>query len=648
MSRVPEKPGVYIMHDKNDGVLYVGKAIVLKNRLKSYFSSSPHSARITSMISRIERFEYIVCGSELEALLLENNLIKKYKPKYNVLLKDDKGYPYIKVTLGERFPRAMLARQIDKDGARYFGPYFSGFTVKQVLETLEGIVPLRTCRKKFPKDGILADRPCLNYHMGHCRGVCAGRISDEEYGEMVDLALDFLSGDTAEAEKRLKASMLEASENLEFEQAAVFRNRLKALAQIKEKQKTSLLSNEDFDAIAAARNSVDACVQIFFIRGGRMLGREFFIFDGAADASEAELTEAFIRHFYNENQFIPSKIYIDAALEDETDEAGNTTVTTSSLIERSLEAMCGHRVRLIVPVIGEKKKMCLMVRENAAQALENREKAAVSGKPSEREARALSHIQEIFSLPKLPVRIESYDVSNQGDSEINGSMVVFVGGKPSRTDYRLFKMKLVKQRSDTDSMTEMLDRRLKRYAENSRGFDTLPDLILADGGITQVNAVIDVLRKYGITVPVLGMVKDDRHRSRALAGPESFGIQHDGNGPLPLTRADSTEFDLRSDPDIWRFITAVQDETHRVAVTYNRKLTGKRYTKSALDDIPGVGKKRKMDLFRHFGSIAAVKNASVEELSAVDGVGRKRAEMIYSALHPDANNVERLPGGSGK
>lgn len=625
LSRVPEKPGVYIMHDETDKILYVGKAIVLKNRLKSYFADIPHSARITSMISQISRFEYIVCGSEMEALLLENNLIKKHKPKYNVLLKDDKGYPYIKVTLGERFPRVVLARRVEKDGAKYFGPYFSAFTVKQLLETIESIVPLRTCRKKFgPRDESLNDRPCLNYHMGRCKGVCAGKISDEEYGKMVRLALDFLAGNTRDVEKKLEEEMLAAAAREEFEAAAEYRDRLKALSQLKVRQSTSLIGDEDFDTVAVARNSVDACAEVFFVRGGKLLGREFFIFDGAADASDGELLEAFIKGFYNENQYVPQKIYIDVPLNEED----------SSLLEQALETFRGGKVHIIVPQKGEKRRLCDLAKQNASTALENREKAALTGKPSERETRALSHIQEIFNLPELPGRIEAYDISNQGDSEIDASMVVFTGGKPSRSEYRLFKMKRITTRSDTDSMTETLERRVKRLLEGSQGFEKSPDLILADGGIGQVNAILSVLADNGLAIPVLGMVKDDRHRSRALCGPKDYAADVEKYGcEAQLTRDNSVEFDLRSDPDIWRFITTVQDEAHRVAVGYNRKLTEKRYKKSVLDDIPGVGEKRKLALYKEFGSIAAIREATEEELCRVPGIGQARAKEIYDSIH---------------
>ncbi|MBO4326715.1 MAG: excinuclease ABC subunit C [Clostridia bacterium] len=660
LSRVPEKPGVYIMHDETDKILYVGKAIVLKNRLKSYFSDIPHSARITSMISQIHRFEYIVCGSEMEALLLENNLIKKHKPKYNVLLKDDKGYPYIKVTLGERFPRVVLARRVEKDGAKYFGPYFSAFTVKQLLETLESIVPLRTCKKKFgPREEALNDRPCLNYHMGRCRGVCAGKVSEEEYGGMVKMALDFLSGNTKKVEKRLEEEMFAAAAREEFEAAASYRDKLKALSQLRVRQSTSLIGDEDFDTVAVARDKVDACVEVFFVRSGKLLGREFFMLDGAADASDGELIEAFIKGFYNENQYIPPKICIDVPLEGDEGEseaaeaadvsdaaefaagaAESASVgSVTALLEEALSEMSGGKVHIVIPQKGEKRRLCDLARQNAAAALENREKSALGGKPSERETRALSHIQEIFNLPDIPARIEAYDISNQGDSEIDASMVVFAGGKPLRADYRLFKMKRVKTRSDTDSMTETIDRRIKRLLEGSQGFEKRPDLILADGGIGQVNAVLAVLRDNALSIPVLGMVKDDRHRSRALCGPKDYAadVANFGSQAL-LTRDNSLEFDLRSDPDVWRFITTVQDEAHRVAVGYNRKLTEKRYKKSALDDIPGVGEKRKIALYKEFGSIAAIREATEEELCRVPGIGKARAKEIYNAMHSDHIN----------
>ena len=622
LAKVPEKPGVYIMHDADDKVLYVGKAIILRNRLKSYFSDIPHSARITSMISRIARFEYIVCDTEMEALLLENNLIKKYKPKYNVLLKDDKGYPYIKVTLAERFPRVVLARKIEKDGSRYFGPYFSGYTVKQLLETLEGIVPLRTCRKKLDGEA-LNDRPCLNYHMGRCKGVCAGKVSRKEYSEMVGVALDFLGGNTAEAEARLRTEMAEAAKALEFERAAGIRDRIKALEALKERKKTSLLSDSDFDAVAVARDNVDGCAHIFFVRGGQVLGRDFFVFEGAADAEDGELMEAFLHQFYSDNQYVPPKIYIGTALADREE---------TELLEAALEEKRGHRVHIIVPEKGEKRKLCDMVRENAEQTLRNRQLTAVSGKPGERELRTLSKLQELFKLPVLPSRIEAYDISNQGDSEINASMVVFAGGKPLKADYRLFKMKRVKERSDTDSMIETLERRMKRFGDGSRGFEKLPDLILADGGIGQVNAILSVLEHFDAPVPVLGMVKDDRHRSKALVGPADY----DPSSPWqPLTREASLEFELKLDPDIWRFVTAVQDEAHRRAVTYNRKLTEKRYTGSVLDGIEGVGEKRKLILYKAFGSIKAMKAATQEEICAAEGIGPVFGKRIYEALHKE-------------
>lgn len=613
LAKVPEKPGVYIMRDKEDGVLYVGKAVILKNRLRSYFQNTPHSGRITVMISKIARFEYIVCDSEYEALLLENNLIKKHKPKYNVLLKDDKGFPYIKVTLNERFPRVMLARKIEKDGARYFGPYFSGWTVQQTLDAIKSILPLRPCKKKIPENPH--DRPCLNYHIGLCRGACCGNISEKEYGVLVNGVLDFLSGRQGAVETEIRRMMEEAAEKLEFELAAAYRERLKALERLQEKQKISLLSEDDFDVIAAARNQVDACVQIFFVRGGKVLGREYFIFEGAGDAEPSEVAEAFIKQFYNEHQFIPPKIYVDEGMGD------------AEALSQWLTELRGRKCEILNPQRGDRRRLCELVRQNAEIALANREKAAVTGNGGEQELKVLTHIQEIFELPTIPGRIESYDISNLGDSEINASMVVFVNGKPSRQDYRLFKMKQVKARSDTDSMEETLTRRFTRYQEGGKGFEIKPDLLLIDGGLGQVNAVRAVLGKMSLNIPVIGMVKDDRHRSRALLGPVGEVL------PGPVAQHQCREFLLKNDAGIWRFITAVQNETHRVAVSYNRKLTEQRYRRTALDEIKGIGEKRKLELLRHFGSIAKIREATVEELTKVAGFGLKYAEIVYRHFH---------------
>ncbi len=613
LAKVPEQPGVYIMRDSEDGVLYVGKAVVLKNRLRSYFQNIPHSGRITVMISKIARFEYIVCDSEYEALLLENNLIKKYKPKYNVLLKDDKGFPYIKVTVQERFPRVMLARKIEKDGARYFGPYFSGWTVQQTLEAIKNILPLRPCKKKIPEHPN--DRPCLNYHIGLCRGACCGAISEADYQILVQGVLDFLEGRQEAVAGELKRMMEEAARKLEFELAAAYRERLKALERLQEKQKISLLSEDDFDVIGAAKNQVDACVQIFFVRGGKVLGREYFIFGGAADADLPEVTASFMKQFYNEHQFIPPKVYVDGQLEE------------GEAFSQWLSTLRGRKCELLYPQRGDRRKLCDLVVQNAQIALANREKSAVTGAGGEQELKILAHIQEIFELPTIPGRIEAYDISNLGDSEINASMVVFVGGKPARQDYRLFKMKQVTARSDTDSMEETLTRRFTRYREGSKGFAEKPDLLLIDGGLGQINAVRTVLGKMNLNIPVIGMVKDDHHRSRSLLGPVG------DVAPGPVAQYQCREFLLKNDPDIWRFVTAVQNETHRVAVSYNRKLTEKRYRRTALDEIQGIGTKRTMALLRHFGSIAKIREATVDQLKSVPGLGPKYADIVYAHFH---------------
>lgn len=616
LSRVPEKPGVYIMHDANDTVLYVGKAIVLRNRLRSYFMDIPHSDRITVMISQIDRFEYMVCSTEYEALLLENNLIKKYKPKYNVLLKDDKGFPYIKVTVNEDFPRVMLARKTEKDGARYFGPFFSTWTVNKTLESLKSILPLRQCKKKI--NIKQSDRPCLNYHMGLCRAPCAGNISAEDYGKIVSAVISFLEGHQEYVQEMLKEQMTQAASKQEFELACIYRDRLKALEKMREKQKISMVSEGDFDVVATEKNQVDACTQVFFVRGGKVLGREFYMFDGAADEEETVITESFIKQFYNENQYIPPKIYIGCNLEE------------TEVLEENLSRMRGFSCHIVTPVKGDKKKLCDMVRENAAIALKNREENALTEGITEKKLAALRTVQEIFGLEKLPMRTESYDISNQGDSEINASMVVFYGGNPVKKDYRLFKMKTVKERSDTDSMVETLRRRIKRYLDKSQGFETLPDIFLIDGGLGQINAALSVLHENGLNIPVLGMVKDNHHHSRGLMGPKPSSSAFPGK--ISLSREDIIEFDLKNDTDVWHLITTIQNETHRVAVSYNRKLTEKRYKKSELDSIKGLGPKGRIALLQKFGSVSAIKEASAEQLAETPGIGKSRAEIIYEAI----------------
>ncbi len=599
LKRVPEKPGVYLMHDKDDEVIYVGKAVVLKNRLSSYFRKGAHNQRITNMIALIARFEYIVTDSEYEALLLECNLIKKYSPKYNVLLKDDKGFPYIKVTLQDAYPKVQPARKIAKDGSKYFGPYCSMDAVNTTLDALRKIFPLRLCNKNITSDK--KDRVCLNYHIGLCCGPCQGKVSHDDYMEYVEGICDFLSGKHDDIKKKLEQDMKTAADELQFEKAAKLRDRIHALDRFTEEQKIERIGGENFDVISVAKNHVNACIQIFFLRGGKVLGREFFIMEGAGEESEAELIQSFIGQYYREDRLIPSKIYTDPELPESEVE----------LLDKMLSQFAGHKCVLLNAKRGEMRKISLMVRNNASIMLLNFESKGNNIKV--KDLKVLEHTRQVLRLPDVPRRIEAYDISNLGDSEINASMVVFLDGKPFKKDYRRFKMKEITTRNDVGSMKETLTRRFTHLKQQDNGFSEIPDLILIDGGVGQTDAAKQVAQEFSLDIPIFGMVKDDRHRTRALVG-------------------DAGEYKLRDDPELWHFISGIQDEAHRFAIEYNRKLSEKRYKKSALDDIPGIGTKRKFELLKYFGSFAAIKKASVEDFVKVPGMNRKAAEALFEAL----------------
>lgn len=617
LKKLPDKPGVYIMRNNENTVLYVGKARILKNRVRSYFRNIPHSNRISVMISQIDHFEYIVCDSEYEALLLENNLIKKYKPKYNVLLKDDKGFPYIKVTIEEEFPRVMLARNIQKDGSKYFGPYHSTWAVNTTLEAIKTILPLRPCKKLIHANSN--DRPCLNYHIGLCKAPCCGKISQSEYAAMTEDVLDFLGGNISELEKKLKAKMIEEANALNFEQAAVYREKLKAIQQIAEKQKIVTVSDDDFDVTAIEKNDVDACLQVFFVRGGNVVGREFFIFEGAGTDSDEAITTSFIKQFYQENYIIPPRIYVEG-LPETPDE-----LEDRDFLEQWLTSLRGAKCEIITPQKGNKKKLTEMVKMNAGIALANKTSSFAENGQSRK---ALEILQQVLNLPKVPERIEAYDISNTGDSEINASLVVFIGGVPYKKGYKKYIMKEVKQRNDVGSMQEVLKRRFTAYKENREGFSALPDLILVDGGAGQVAVAEEILKTLDINVPVYGMVKDDKHRTRSLVG--SFDC---GTSSVIENRINYKEFVLKEHIELWRFISSIQDEAHRFAITHNRSLTKKRYRLSELDNIPSIGEKKKFILLKHFGSLAAIRKASIEELSTAKGISKANAEKIYEHFH---------------
>ncbi|MBE7065466.1 MAG: excinuclease ABC subunit UvrC [Ruminococcaceae bacterium] len=610
LAKLPEKPGVYLMHDKNGTVIYVGKAVVLKNRVKSYFRKNNHTERINQMISNIKYFEYIITDSEYEALMLECNLIKKYRPKYNVLLKDDKGYPYIRVSVQDDFPKMSLAHKPQKDGSKYYGPYFSSWVVNTTLDTLKNIFPLRTCDKT--KMGVNGARPCLNYHIGLCPAPCAALIDKKEYRKTVDMACDFLAGKSENIVKQLRKEMNEKAASLEFEKAAVLREKVKALETVLEKQKITLSTNDDFDVAAVACLDIDACLQIFFVRGGRITGRDFFIFEGQGATDSAEIMTSFIKQFYGENSFIPSSFYSQNDMPE----------SEISLMSEYMSACSGHKVKLIVPQRGERKAIADMAYDNAMLSLKNY--VAKKNTESGSDLKVLEKLSEVTSLKRLPLRIEAYDISNQGNSEIDASMVVFDSGKPSKKEYKRFKIKGLAVRNDVASMEEVLDRRFARLVKGESGFEKMPDLLLIDGGIAQLGAAERVMEKYGVLVPVFGMVKDNHHRSRGLLA------------------SDGEEFRLEKDVDVWRFITAVQNEAHRFAIEYNRKLTEKRYRQSELDSIPKIGEKKKLLLLKALGSVNKIKKADLETLKNIKGLGESAAESVYGYFHKDeeSKNVE--------
>ena len=598
LKKVPEQPGVYLMHDAAGTIIYVGKAIKLRNRMRSYFDSTPHNERITNMIARIDYFEYIVTDSEYEALLLECNLIKKHRPKYNVLLKDDKNYPYIKVTLNEEFPRVMQAHKAIKDGGKYFGPYYSGIAVRTTLETFATVFPMRSCKKAINPEK--PQRVCLNYHIGRCPGPCAGYITREDYAKNVDAVCDFLSGKSAEIIGKLTEEMMDAADNMDFERAAKLRDRVKALGVMSEKQKIMLGNSNSLDVIAISQNETDAVVQAFFVRGGVIGGRDYYVFEGAGNTPEGEIIQLFIEQFYDNESIIPSKIYV------------SHEVDNPELLEKMLAELAGHNVEIIIPQRGEKRELMEMAKNNAVIALTNYE--TTKRNENGGNLRRMERLRDVLGLENLPMRIESYDISNLGDSEIDGSMVVFTCGKPDKKEYKHYKIKSLEKRSDVASMNEMLTRRFTRLANNDDGFSKAPDLILMDGGVQQVNEALRVLGNLEIKIPVFGMVKNNKHQSRGLIS------------------AEGREFILEDDPEVWRFVTDIQNETHRFAITYNRKLTEKRYKKSPLDDIKGVGNARKMALLRKFGSVKGIKAATIQEIAEVSKIGEKLAQEIKEAL----------------
>ncbi|SFQ49210.1 Excinuclease ABC subunit C [Lachnospiraceae bacterium XBB1006] len=611
LKKLPGKPGVYIMHGQMDEIIYVGKAISLKNRVRQYFRKGADGrAKIEKMMPQVTRFEYIVTDSELEALVLENNLIKEHTPKYNTLLKDGKTYPFIKVTLSEDYPRLMFSRQMKKDKAKYFGPYTSSAAVKDTIDLLQKLYHLRSCNRVLPRDeGKL--RPCLNYHMKQCEAPCQGYISKEDYREHVEQALEFLNGNYQPIRKLLEEKMLAASEHMEFEEAAGYRDLLNSVNQVAQKQKITNSDLEDRDVVAMAMDQGEAVVQVFFVRDGKLMGREHFYMTLAPEESKEAILSSFLSQYYGGTPFLPKEIMM------ETEPEGKEE------LEQWLTNRKGSKVTIRIPKIGQKEKLVELAAKNALLVLaKDRERL------KREEARTIGAMREIANWLNLPMvtRVEAFDISNISGFLSVGSMVVFENGKPKKNDYRKFRLKTVEGPDDYASMYEVLSRRFlhgikeqqelkqKGMGEEFGSFSVMPDLIMMDGGRGQVNIATKVIEELGLSIPVCGMVKDDNHRTRGL---------YFNNVELPI--------DVSSEG--FKLITRVQDEAHRFAIEFHRSLRGKNQVKSILDEIEGIGPKRRRALMKHFSSIEEIKAADIEDLRKVDGFNRASAQSVYDFFH---------------
>lgn len=614
LKKLPAKPGVYIMHDAKDAIIYVGKAISLKNRVRQYFQSSRNKgAKIEKMVTQIARFEYIITDSELEALVLECNLIKEHRPKYNTMLKDDKTYPYVKITIYEEYPRVLFTRQMKKDKSRYFGPYTSAGAVKDTLELIRKIYHIRTCNRQLPRD-TGKERPCLYYHMKQCHAPCQGYISKEEYGQSIRKVMDFLNGNYTEVLKDLEAKMLRASEAMEYEEAITYRELMSSVKQMAQKQKiTDSNAGDDKDVIALAVDGEDGIIQVFFVRGGKLIGREHFHMNIPSGESRNQIIGSFIKQFYGGTPFIPKELMLQAELEDK------------EVIEEWLSVKKGNKVHIRVPKKGTKEKLVELAEKNATLVLsQDRERI------KREEGRTIGAMKEIASWLELPgiERIEAFDISNTNGFESVGSMIVYEKGKPKNSDYRKFKIKTVKGPDDYASMEEVLTRRFthgmnekvqlqdKELEERFGSFTKFPDLIMMDGGRGQVNIALKVLDKLHLNIPVCGMVKDDHHRTRGLY-------------------YNNVEITIDTHSEGFRLITRIQDEAHRFAIEYHRSLRSKEQVHSILDDIPGIGPARRKSLMRTFQSIEAIRDADVETLSQAPSMNRGAAEKVYKFFHSE-------------
>ena len=583
LKKLPNRPGVYVMRDKDDNIIYVGKAISLKNRVRQYFRKTNKTERIKKMVSLIDHFEYIVVDNEAEALILECNLIKKNRPKFNVLLKDDKTYPYIKIDMKSDYPGVFITRRVVNDGSKYFGPYANPGSAKEMIDFIKGKYKIRQCRTLKERT-----RPCLNYHIGRCLAPCMGYVSKEDYGEQIKEIIDLLDGKIDKIIKELKEDMKEASRKLDYEKAAMIRDRILAIERVSEKQKVSNISENSIDVIGIAKSELQVCIEIFFVRGSKMIGREHYFYQDLKDMEDKEILSGFIKQYYLDNPNIPSKIMIREEIEDK------------EAIENWLSTELGKKVEIKSPKRGEKLRFVEMAENNAKVTLENKEKD---------KSEILLELKEVLKMDKLPRKIETYDISNISGEYMVAGMCVMMDGVIKKNLSRRFRIKTVYGQDDPKCMEEVITRRLKHSIENPKGgFGELPDVIFADGGITQIRATKKAIAKYNLSIPVFGMVKNDKHQTRALM--------------------DENRNELKISQNLMNLITKFQDTVHDTAITYHRKLRDKEMTKSELDNIEGIGEVKKKALLKHFGSIKKMKEASIEELTSIKGITENLAKKI--------------------
>lgn len=632
LKKLPASPGVYIMHDRHDEIIYVGKAISLKNRVRQYFQESrSKTAKIEKMVSRIARFEYIITDSELEALVLECNLIKEHRPRYNTMLKDDKTYPYIKVTMDEAFPRVLFSRTMKKDKCRYFGPYTSAGAVKDTIDLIHKLWKLRTCTRRLPQD-IGKERPCLNYHIKQCQAPCQGYISQEEYGKAVAQTLDFLNGKYEPVLSMLEEKMMQASDEMDFETAIEYRELLNSVKQVAQKQKITSQSIEDRDIIAMARDSEDAVVQVFFVRDGKLIGREHFHVSASTAGDDSQIIGSFIKQFYAGTPFIPREVWVQQEFEE------------MGLVGQWLTKRRGQNVKFVIPKKGQKERLVELAAKNALLVL-SQDKEKIK-REELKTIGAMNQVGEWLGLSGVK-RIEAFDISNISGFESVGSMVVYEDGRPRRNDYRKFKIKTVQGPNDYASMEEVLTRRFEHglsereelmametadgdpgNMERFGSFTRFPDLIMMDGGRGQVNVALKVLERLGLSIPVCGMVKDDNHRTRGLYYQKV---------EIPIDRYSEG----------FKLITRIQDEAHRFAIEYHRSLRSQGQVRSVLDDIEGIGPARRKALMRRFKSLEAIRDASLEELSSTEGMNRRAAESVYGFFHGEPEGKGSGPESPG-